>query len=258
MPDPRGRRRGSFPFQAPSSAAQSQAAFTLVELLVVIGLIAALIALLLPSLSKARQSALRTECLSNIRSLEMAQMLYASEQNNLLVDAGDGSYAPQGSWIDRLQPYSAIPLVRRCPADNSPYWSQLDTDLSPAVFRLSSYGLNDYITSHAPLGTTPPVKINRVPHSAEVIQFVELAETGAYAVADHIHIDEVYNPLLNQPNQVLARICGQMPVGRHGGTPSGWDGILNYGFLDGHAESLPLRDVYVNNSQNLFNPATAR
>ncbi len=234
-----------------------RSAFTLVELLVVIGIITVLIGLLLPSLNKARQAATRTKCMSNIRSLEMAQMVYASELHNMLLDPGDGSYAPQGSWIGMLQPYSATPLVRICPADNSPYFTSLDTDSTPAVYRLTSYGLNNWVTpSHSPLradGSSPPTLITQVRHSAEVIQFVELAETGSYAVADHIHVDDFYQVLL--PRNTLKNICGQMPVGRHGGTHNGWDGVLNYGFLDGHAESLPLRAVYVSPAQNIFNPA---
>jgi prepilin-type N-terminal cleavage/methylation domain-containing protein/prepilin-type processing-associated H-X9-DG protein len=53
--------------------------FTLVELLVVIGIIAILVSLLLPSLNRARESARRTQCLSNIRQISMAFFMYTGE-----------------------------------------------------------------------------------------------------------------------------------------------------------------------------------
>jgi prepilin-type N-terminal cleavage/methylation domain-containing protein len=52
--------------------------FTLVELLVVIGIIAALVAILMPALSKARESAVRVQCLSNMRQCYMAMAQYAN------------------------------------------------------------------------------------------------------------------------------------------------------------------------------------
>ena len=55
-------------------------AFTLVELLVVIGIIATLIGLLLPALSRARESSNRTACLSNLRSLAHAMFIYDVRQ----------------------------------------------------------------------------------------------------------------------------------------------------------------------------------
>src|SRR5436309_4816419 len=63
--------------------------FTLVELLVVIGIIAVLIAILLPTLAKAREAAQKAQCLSNIRQTHLALVLYANAYK-------DG--VPLGCW----------------------------------------------------------------------------------------------------------------------------------------------------------------
>jgi len=75
-------------------------AFTLVELLVVIGIIAVLISILLPSLAKARQSAIRTACLSNLRQMQLGSDMYAGENNGYYIPfLVNNTYSPAPIYV---------------------------------------------------------------------------------------------------------------------------------------------------------------
>jgi prepilin-type N-terminal cleavage/methylation domain-containing protein len=101
-------------------------AFTLVELLVVIGIIAVLIGILLPALSKARKNAQMTVCMSNQKQLVTALLMYCND-NRGGFPGGPGGYKVNGvlkytvslaSWdTDARNPYS-------CNQDenNGPIW----------------------------------------------------------------------------------------------------------------------------------------
>jgi prepilin-type N-terminal cleavage/methylation domain-containing protein/prepilin-type processing-associated H-X9-DG protein len=75
-------------------------AFTLVELLVVIGIIAVLISILLPSLNKAKESAKRTQCLANLRQIGAFLNMYANSYKQrvpLGFESSGNSFAAEGN-----------------------------------------------------------------------------------------------------------------------------------------------------------------
>ena len=78
-------------------------AFTLVELLVVIGIIALLISILIPALGRARDQAQRAKCMANLKTLTEAWVQYANDHKGRLVraetyPANPGARDP-GGWV---------------------------------------------------------------------------------------------------------------------------------------------------------------
>jgi prepilin-type N-terminal cleavage/methylation domain-containing protein/prepilin-type processing-associated H-X9-DG protein len=101
----------------------SKKGFTLIELLVVIGIIALLIAILLPTLGAARDHANKTKCLANLRSLGQALALYAQGQQDKLPNAnGPGTWDSTlgGRALIELATNYTSPRVFHCPSDSDP------------------------------------------------------------------------------------------------------------------------------------------
>jgi len=118
---------------------QRSAAFTLVELLVVIAVVGMLIALLLPALSSVRGSVRRSQCGNQMRQLGIAMHAFAESQNGWLPKATGHGLDADASWVAKLGPFlEEADIVRICPVDPEADY-RMENDLT-------SYVLNGFCT----------------------------------------------------------------------------------------------------------------
>src|SRR6056297_3098043 len=125
--------------------------FTLIELLVVIAIIAILAAILFPVFARAREKARQASCLSNMKQISLAQMMYAQDYDETMVvnatsvhnfDAPDGTpiTTPDTGamlWMYLIYPYVNNVQIFTCPSDNHG-WSASSYDAG------CGYGKNAY------------------------------------------------------------------------------------------------------------------
>ncbi len=216
---------------------RARGGFTLVELLVVIGIIALLVSILLPTLSRAREQANQVKCLSNLRQLTNAFIMYANDNKQVLpADADGGVFEEDWIWwqSSRDQNQGAIqkylspvfnPAVYRCPSDR--------VDVHPAGAYAYSYTVNyffcDYTAYH---NKTPAIRLSQIRNSTQKIFIVD---ESADSIDDGAWAPDRYDPAATPPRNVLAN--------RHERTlektsdPSAGRGNVSY--VDGHAEFIP-------------------
>jgi prepilin-type N-terminal cleavage/methylation domain-containing protein/prepilin-type processing-associated H-X9-DG protein len=264
-------------------------AFTLVELLVVIAVIALLVGILLPSLGAAREAGRTVACLSNVRQLEVAHTLYMNDFKERFIDVGLPHGQPLGrlrrAWPVVLAEYGGPGLALRSPSDRSPYWAKsqggtssgltlrqalerLETNQSVNELNLArwtSYGLNDLTTPSGSAGLTVDGQFRRlavdrlslVPRPYAVVHFLQMTQgvnpggdlAGQFARSDHLHPMDWEDLVPENPVEAAAVM---MDVASHGGTPDSRSAKANYGFLDGHARTLTFGEVYRTRTDNLF------
>jgi prepilin-type N-terminal cleavage/methylation domain-containing protein/prepilin-type processing-associated H-X9-DG protein len=103
--------------------------FTLIELLVVVAIIALLLAITVPALSRARRKASATHCLSNLHGLGQSMLMYLGDSKDIMPLAAQMPSLGLNdlpSIADVLQPYVGTPRALACPADPDGAWFQAE------------------------------------------------------------------------------------------------------------------------------------
>lgn len=215
-------------------------AFTLIELLIVIAIIALLAAILFPVFAAARSKARQSACLSNQRQVGTGIRMYCDDWDGVVPESTHtGGGIEERCWIFQLRPYVAsCDDIRLCPADPAAADRRAEGG--------TSYVLNEYVV--VPERDEDPLPmLDQFPRPADTFLLFEISdEKGASYTEDHTHSRNWFKTGTNQWARVLSDIePDRHRVGNVANTPNrrtAYDrtaGVANYLYVDGHVKSIP-------------------
>ncbi len=239
----------SGPGRKPSPGEAWARAFTLVELLVVVAIIAILAAMLLPALGSARRSAQRIGCINDTKQLMMAWHLYGTDHNDGLPANGIADVAAVGDqrlWVlgtshlqthdftnrmfllDRryaqFADYIQTPAVYRCPADRS------RVDIGGKLFpKVRSYALNLF------MNPVMPTNFDFTMHFGNGTRYRKTGDLAAGGPSELLGIVDVAPGNVCSPAFIIHKgffkdLFYHLPSGSHG-----IHGVVS--FVDGHSDT---------------------
>jgi prepilin-type N-terminal cleavage/methylation domain-containing protein/prepilin-type processing-associated H-X9-DG protein len=245
-------------------------AFTLVELLVAIGIVGLLVSFLLPTLNKARDSARTVKCLSNLRQLALANSMYVSQWNGWAVPGLMGNNHTADSrvtWHNNNGWRRNINLPEWVPGDDQKDRAPAGLICPAAVLAHqrgdgaggpinNSYGYNIRHVNYVPkpLIITRPtpsewnfdtefagVKANRVRNPAEKIQFMD-SMTPFVEPQNSNHFRRIDLYYDGEPTWTDLRVL-VLCAYRHSSDQKSDNAKINIVFWDGHAATLSRGEV---------------
>ena len=233
------------PESFPAKPARHAHAFTLIELLVVIAIIAILAGMLLPALSKAKESAKRISCVNNLRQLSIATTLYTGENQGNYPERNIGP-----RWCERLWPTFKSVQILVCPSDfgsgakNKPATAETRTNLvadsAPRSYIINGWNdvLERQMTSAGETFNMSTI-INKTINESVIVEPSETIVFGEKLYPIGHYFMDLMEGNLGNDNEVLNHAMHNSAVrSDRGGSPNGGS---NFAFADGSTRYLRYR-----------------